>query len=219
MSITPYATADELKAKMGIQNVAQYDSILGDIMDAATVAIDNYCQRPVDGFSMAATATAREFVGDGSGVIRVDPFVEITVIEVKPTYNGSYETWALSDVLKFSGGISRPNFNTPPFTGLMIDPNSTRVDFTSGKGKPPSPTVRTTCKWGFADFTSDYGLKVEAILKMACLAQAGRWFAKVKGGWSDAIAPAGLGMVFYNRQLDGDIQMMLANNGLIDERL
>lgn len=219
MAITPYATADQLKTKLTITNVDKYDSILGDVVNAATVAIDLYCDRPVDGFRMAETATAREFVGDGTGLIKIDPFVEITVIEVKPTYDGSYESWDLSDVQAISGGRARPDFNHPPFTALTITPTSSRVDFTSGKGDLPSPTVRATCKWGFADFTTAYGEKIEAILQMACIAQAGRWFTRAKAGWSDAIAPTGLGTVFYGRELDGDIKMMLSNNGLVDERL
>lgn len=218
-SAVVYATAAQLKVMLQITNVNQYDSILDDVVLAATVAIDNYCQRQIDGFRMASQSTAREFMGDGTGVIRLNPFVEITAIEVKPTFNGSYEAWLLTDVQKFSGSVTRPNFTTPPFTGLLITANSDRVDFTSGKGTPPSPTVKATCKWGFVDFATSYGQKVEAILRMACIAQAGRWFSKAKAGWSDAIAPTGLGTVFYSRELDGDIKMMLSNNGLVDDTL
>lgn len=216
---TVYATGQELKAMLNIENVDKYDSILDDIVLAASIAIDHFCNRQIDGFNAASAASAREFMGDGRGIIRIDPFVVITAIAVKATFNGDYEAWLLSDVQEFSGSHERPNFNNAPFTGLMITPNSSKVDFTSGKGMPSTPTVRATCNWGFVDFATPYGNRVEALLKMACIAQAGRWFARAKAGWSDAIAPAGLGAVFYTKQLDGDIRMMLSNNGLIDETL
>lgn len=222
-----YATPAELRADIG-QETAD-DTVLGRILDAAQIKIDNLCNRP-DGFVADATATARFYKGTGTPVQRIDECVEVTAVGVKDSPSDdetSYTAWTvgtvgttlLADVFPARGDSENPDYTLPaqcgkPFDLLVVGANGSYSEFTGGKwtsrgGFRPSdfthrglPTVKVTAKWG-------YSVTVPADIKEACIMQAARWYKRLASAMADTLASADLGMLLYREKLDPDIAGIL----------
>lgn len=210
-----YATPVELRAQVNM-TTATSDAVLEDIISAAEITINRFTNRP-DGFEADAAATARIYAGSGKPYQFIDETVEVTLVEVKdsPTDTG-YTSWAATDWLGFRGDPRDPNYNFLPYDSLMIDPTGDYAIFLSGSfvtrgGFRPStdinrgvPTVQVTAKWG-------YSVLVPADIHEACIMQASRWFKRLQGAMSDALASGELGTLLYRQSLDPDIKMILVN--------
>lgn len=210
-----YATAAELKPQINKTSTAD-DTILTTLLSAAENTINQFCNR-LDGFLADAAASARRYAGTGKPYQFIDECVEITLVEVKGSATDStYISWASTDWIAFRGDPEDPNFNGLPYTGVMVDPTGDEVLFTSGSfatrgGFRPTtdvrrgaPTVRVTAKWG-------YSVAVPTDIKEACIMQAARWYKRLEGAMSDALASAELGTLLYRQSLDPDIKMILVN--------
>lgn len=210
-----YATAQDLRGQINKLSTAS-DVDLTAILSAAERTINLFCNRP-DGFVALTTATARIYAGSGGTYQSIDECVEISLVAVKnsPT-DSTYTSWAAGDWIPFRGDPKDPNFNGLPYTMLMIDPTGDQAVFTGGKynnlrGFRPDaisqrgvPTVQVTAKWG-------YSVAVPADIKEACIMQAARWYKRLEGAMSDALASAELGQLLYRQSLDPDIKMILVN--------
>jgi hypothetical protein len=222
-----YGTVADLRAR--IERTRGTDDVwLLQLLTAASRSIDNACNRRLDGFVTAAVATARTFPGSGLAVQRIDECTSATLVEVKdsPTDTG-YTAWAATDWLLFRGDPSWPEFNIPPFDGLMATAGGERAVFTSGQmgaasamdwafasSRVPSrlshnprggravPTVRVTARWGYAD-------ACPAEIHEAAIMQAARWYKRMQGAMSDTLADGELGMLLYQKSLDPDIRRIL----------
>ncbi len=198
-----YASLAELK--LLVKKGDGDDPALAVILDGAENAIDRFCHRP-EGF--VAAEGEKLYSGNGTPMLRIDDCVSVTRLEVKE-YAGSdsYVEWDEDDYLLASGDVRYPNFNRVPHTLLIVDPSGSRSVFTSGKrvyGQEAyaEPTVKMTGLWGYAE-------AVPAQIKTATIMQAVRWFNRLRGGMSDALASAELGQVLYVSQLDPDVAMIL----------
>lgn len=208
-----YATAAELRAQMNKTSTAD-DSILATILSAAERTINRFSNRP-DGFEADAAASARRYAGSGKPYQSIDECVSITLVEVKnsPT-STSYTTWATTDWIPIRGDPEDPNYNGLPYTMIMVDPTGSQSIFYSGSfvtrgGFRPTtdvhrgvPTVRVTAKWGFS-------VAVPDDIHEACIMQAARWYKRLEGAMSDALASAELGTLLYRQRLDPDVAMIL----------
>lgn len=210
----PYCSLAELKA--AITKVSgDADSTIEIVIEAASRAIDRFCNRP-DGFLAVATATARIYTGSGRGSQRIDECTSITLVEVKASVTDStYTAWAVSDWYAGTGDPLRPNFNKVPYTLLIVNPTGSYSYFVGGhygglrgfrtesdsEALRGTPTVRVTAKWGYATI-----LPIQ--IKMACIAQSGRWYKRLGSSFADAVGSADMGQMFY-KSLDADLAFIL----------
>ena len=208
-----YATPAELRAiGLGGKTATtgpSSDANLQIALDAATDAINGLCNRP-DGFVALSVATPRTYTGSGRAHQWIDECVAVTLVEAKesPT-DTAYVAWAITDWQAFSGDPKSPDFNSLPYDGLMIVPDSTYASFISGRfGQSATPTIRVTAKWGYA-------VTCPARVKQACIAQAARWVKRGEGAWNDALASANMGTLLYLKEIDPDIKLMLVNARLV----
>ena len=212
-----YATVNELRNQ--IDKTGKTDDVeLAALLDAASEAINNYCNRP-DGFRSDSTASARVYTGSGDTVQYIDECTSISNVAVKTSATAtSYTDWESDDYIEFAGSPNRPDFQPTakgkPYTALMIEPGGDYSHFTSGqytalRGFRPEfnrtrgvPTVEVTAKWGYA-------ATVPPPIKQACITQASRWYKRGQSAWADAVGSPELGQMFYRKQLDPDVKHLL----------
>ena len=218
-----YCTLAELKAQPGITGTGD-DAVLTLAISAAAAAIDAFCNRP-DGFKAlsVADATTRTYTGSGGPVQFIDECTAVLNVYVKDSSTETtYTAWAATDWIAFSGDPERADFNRTPYTALMVDPNGTYAEFTSGlvasrPGFSPStdhlrtrgwPTVQVKARWGYAN-------TIPAQVQEANVLQALRWFKRGQSGGADATTGPEFGQLLYRKVLDPDIEMMLVNSRLV----
>jgi len=216
-----YAIAAELRTqidKTGTTGAAS-DTALAVILAGVSESIDRLLNHP-DGFYADSIATARLYAGSGGIWQRIDECAAITAVAVKDSVtDSSYTSWSSSDYIPCSGDPKDPDFNSLPYTALMIDPNGDYSHFTGGKyaGTPgfkpiestwrSVPTVRVTARWG-------YQLQTPPLIKQACIAIAASWFKQGEGGWAgDALASTDFGQLIYNAE-NSMVRKMLENSRL-----
>lgn len=224
--MTSYASIAELK----LQIEKSGSSGAGDptnlqlLLDAATTAINRFCNRP-DGFVAIAIASARLYSGSGGPWQWIDECAEVTLVEVKtsPT-DTTYTAWAATNWIPFTGDPNEPDFNHTPYQAIMVLPNQPYSFFTSGRfnqqrGFQPdysvsrgSPTVRVTAKWGYA-------LVCPTPIKEGCLIQAARWFKRGESSWADSLASSELGQLMFTKELDPDVRHLLEGGRFIKPAL
>lgn len=211
-----YATVTELKNRIN-KTGTDDDTTLAALLEAASTAINNYCNRP-DGFIADAAATARIYSGSGQPTQAIDECTSITLVAVKdsPT-DTTYTSWATTDWDAFGGDPHNPDFQPTakgkPYTGLMYA-NSDYSVFTSGrfislKGfadpertRRSVPTVQITAKWGYAT-------TAPGPVREACIMQAARWYKRAQAAYSDTLAMPDTGTLMFRKILDPDIQHIL----------
>ena len=217
-----YCTLASVKARMQKADT-DADAFLPMIIDAASRAIDNFCNRP-DGFEASDAAIARYLSGNGRAVLLIDECVEIIAVAVKDAATDTaYTAWQTpttnmagdGDWLAFSGAPENPDFDSLPYESLMTDLNGDYRTFTSGRylglrGFRPEgdasrsvPTVQVTAKWGYA-------INVPDAIKEACIMQVIRWYKREQGAMASALASAELGTLDLFRTLDPDFEFILA---------
>jgi hypothetical protein len=197
-----YATIAEVKAQIN-KTQADDDAVLTAMITAASLAIDNFCNR-LDGFEAVDPATARTYAGDGKAWHEMDDAAAVTLVEVKDSMtDASYTSWAATDWLAFTGDPERPNFNRLPYTAIMVAVNGEYAAFLNGKlGAISQPTVRITAQWGYA-------LTVPDPIKQATITQVARWYKRGESGWSDVLASGELGQLFYQKMIDPAVKFIL----------
>ena len=213
-----YASVDELKTL--VKKGDGDDTALGIILDGAEDAIDRFCRRP---YGFVATSGVNLYRGSGTAVQPIDECVSISKVEVKDAPSDTaYVEWAVTDYTYGSGDPRWPEFNRTPYTMLIIAAGGDYSVFTSGRytwrsGFPPDadsptdrgvPTVRVTATWGYA-------ATVPNQIKVASIMQAIRWYNRLRGGMSDALASGELGQILYTRELDPDVAMILERGRFI----
>src|SRR5512139_528022 len=210
-----YCTTAELRTQIekSGNTGAGSDAALGIIIEAASRAIDQYCNRP-DGFVAPAAAAARVFAGQGKPYLLIDECAAITTVAVKDSASDTtYTAWAAGDWLAACCEPESPDFNHTPYDLLLALPTGNYSVFTNGsytgkRGFPPetetpfmSPTVQVSARWGYA-------LTVPGAIKEACIALSARWWKQGTGAWADTLASPDLGQLIYRKE-NVDIRMML----------
>jgi hypothetical protein len=215
--MTSYAAPAELRTQIDKSGNtgSSSDTNLQILLDAATAAIDQYCGRP-DGFTADTSASARVFVGRGQPWLYIPECTAITALAVKDSVSDDdYTAWASDDYIAASGSYENPDYNSTPYTLLIVDPDGTGgyADFTNGytrglRGFRPTstlrakPTVQVTAKWG-------YSTTAPASVKQACLIIASRYFKRGESAWADAAASGELGQLMYRQGIDPEAKQLL----------
>jgi len=200
-----YATVPELRSHMD-KKVTTDDATLLQILTAASLSIDRACNHK-DGFVALPKATVKVFPGSGTNWQWIDECVSTSLVRVKTSATDVWTTWVApvgataGDYIACTGDDRYPEFNRTPYTALLIDPNG---DYSIWYASGPYPTVEVTAKWGYA-------LTVPDDIRMACIAQAARWYKRGQSAWSDALASSELGMLLYQQSLDPDIKRLLVD--------
>ena len=197
-----WASVSELPSQINKQSTLS-DTDLGLLLTAAENTINRFCNRP-DGFLADSVASARLYSGSGKDYLTIDETPEITAVGAKESIgDATFTAWAITDWLAYSGSRRFPNFNATPYTGLMVNPNGDYSRFFSGNVSG-FPMVQITAKWGAY-------VTIPTELKEASIMQATRWFKRLEGAMSDALASGELGQLLYRQSLDPDIKMILVS--------
>lgn len=222
MAGSRYTTVEDVKRRM--QKTDDEDDLtIFSLIQAAENAVDNFCNRP-DGFLADATASARYYTGNGRAFLLIDECVAVTEVAVKDAASDTgYTAWNSpttnmandGDWLAFSGDLENPDFNSLPYDSLMVDPTGDESVFTSGRflglrgfrpegtrGRSVS-TVRVTANWGYA-------VTAPAEIAEAAAMQATRWYKRLQGAMTSALASPEMGTIEVYRTLDPDIEFILA---------
>lgn len=198
---------------------AKYALIAPFFLDSAVKHIENVTHRQ---WVADSTATARLFTGNNGQVIKIDEAVQITNVEFKYNFTDTtYTAMTANDYIAFTGSEDSPDFNSTPYTKLMINPNG---DFTywpkvSSFGSflwddktidkyPLYPSIQVTAKWGYAVSAPD-------VIKTAIITQATRWIKRAEGAYGDAIGNIDTGKILFVNRMDVDIKTILKDGGLI----
>lgn len=215
-----YATKAQLRAQIEKSGTsgAGADANLDLLLEAASEAVDGFCNVPTGKFVADSTASARQYAAKGGPVLMIEDCISITLVEAKTDIVGSYVSWAAADWIAFTGSPRFPDFNTLPYTGIMVTANGGYSFFPSGRAnswpgfmpleddvariKRGLPTVRVTAKWGIA--TTAPSRVIEATL-----VQAARWFKRGEAAWADTVASPDMGTLQYRKALDPDVEAML----------
>lgn len=207
-STISYATATELKAQIDKTTTRGItDADLQLILDAAARAIDNFTGRRQDGYEAPAVAVARVFSGSGMTYqwLQSDA-VEITEVAVKDSgTDDDYTVWDTTDWIAFSGDPLCPDYNSLPYTAIMVDPTGDETLFTRWRGVP---TVQITARWGYAETVPD-------AIKQATIMQATRWYKRLQSAMADGLGSAELGLLVYAKPIDPAIDMLLRQGRFI----
>jgi hypothetical protein len=210
-----YATPSDLRLQIGkISTVSDGD--LTTILSAAERNINRAVNRP-DGFEAVVAATTRTYSGSGKPYQFVDECISITTVAVKDSATDTtYDTWNAADWIACSGDPKYPDFNNLPYDLILVDATGDESIFTSGRYtvrggfRPTSsvsrgvPTVQITARWGYSATAPDD-------IHEACIMQAARWFKRLEGAMSDALATGELGTLLYRQSLDPDIKRLLVD--------
>jgi hypothetical protein len=218
-----YETLANLKAQMNKSNTDQ-DGVISLTLDAASTAIDNFCNRP-DGFRADSNATPRIYRGSGRNWQNIDECTEVTLVAVKDSATDTtYTAWAAGDWIPFSGDPDDADFNSTPFDALLVDPTGDQSWFTGRGGlrdryfrgsdipftsrdlgrssTARAPTVQVTARWGYADETPEP-------IREATAMQATRWFKRLEGAMASVLATEDLGTLELFKALDPDVKFIL----------
>lgn len=152
----PYATVAELKGWIGNVNDASEDTRLTLALDAASEAIDDYCNRR---FTTDAVASSRIFHPYRDGTLWLDDVAETASLVVKTDEDadGVYETtWAASD------------YAVEPANALATGRPVSHLLAVGSRAFPPGPRhrVQVSAKWGWP--------ATPRKVKQACLILAAR---------------------------------------------
>ena len=189
------------------------DAALGVIIEAVSRSIDKFCNRP-DGFVALSQGVARYYTGQGQAHLLIDECTSISAVAVKDSATDTtYTAWATTDWQACTGDPRSPDWNSTPYTMLMVLPTGSYSVFVSGqtgymRGFRPTneevrnvPTVKVTATWGYAT-------TCPPAIKEAAIALSARWFKQGQSGWADTLASVDLGQLIYQRE-NNDIRMML----------
>lgn len=155
----PYATLDELKAYLSMQEDSRFDVPLQQALESVGEEIEQYCNRQ---FNKVTVASARVFIVDNSRHVIVADFWTISglVIEYAPA-GGSYTTVSASsyELHPLDGVVDgQPGW---PYNKIVPTVNGSWIPARGGR-------LRVTAQWGWN--------AVPAPVKQACLIMAGATF-------------------------------------------
>lgn len=189
-----YASLGDLKSAIRITDTDS-DGLLQIALDAATSAIDEHCDRT---FVASALASARVFEPVNGRVVTDDFY----------TTSGLIVSVAGTVIPVAVPGVSAGYTLTPenaaasgePYTGFYYQ--SFPLSAWPLMFAVQRATATVTAKWGYA-------LDVPAAVKMACLLQASRWFARRNSPYGIAGSPEAGSELRLLAKLDPDVAVML----------
>lgn len=197
MAFVPYATSDELQAWAQVPGLAKAEQI-ELVLDAASRAVDEWCQRHFWQDGTIAVPVARTFATRTSRVVELGPFNDLSAV-VAPVLatdvdgDGTFETaWTAGDwqALPYNPRDGWPHTSIYAVESLRFPCGATgRVD-----------RVQVTGVWGWPS--------VPPPVKTATLIKATRLLTRMQSPNGIAGVDA-FGPVRINRNEDGDVVSLL----------
>lgn len=134
-----YATIADIKGVLGITSTTD-DTVMRKQAEAASRAIDNYCNR-----RFYVTSETKTF--DGATKLWLPDLLSITTLKTDEGNDGTFEnTYATTDYIKYGGGLE-DSLNKLPYTRLEINPEGDYASFASGY----KVGVQIVGTWGYGD--------------------------------------------------------------------
>ena len=199
-----YVTVAEIKADIPDSPLFDvtddtYDTVLGNMVTAASRLIDRYVGGWDNYFYPSTDSQTRYFDGSGEEIQYIDPAVSITSVAVSESggrASADYTTWTNdTDYFVFPYNYSSLGM---PIMGLAVD-NDSGSKGTFGMTKKG---VKVTGIFG-------YSVTPPADVEQACKIQAVRFFMRSKQGYQDAAANPSMGEMYYMKELDPDVKVLL----------
>jgi hypothetical protein len=220
-----YASTADLESVTNM-DATKYGVLMQLALDTAAEHINNLTNRSYGGYVADASASTRLFVGNGTGVLRIDEATDIISIAAKTSYTDTtYTNWLTTDWIPFRGDDRFPVFGTPaittkPYTRIMV--NDTTGDYTQfpngytgtswsgfasdryyeSNNSVYQPTVQVTAKWGYAT-------AVPNTIKFCTLILAARLAKRAQANFADVTGNAEIGDLRYVNEIDKDVKAML----------
>ena len=202
-----YGTTDQLIVRINLRTaptVAQL-VMLGELIEAASRAIDSACRRPVDAFAAAGGASAMYYTAEGLPYLRITPCQSITSVAVKASLTATtYTAWTTpttplagdGDWIPCAGNAESPTFGILPYTLLLIDVNGDYAVFLDGGA---TPVVMVTATWGTET-------AVPAEIRELTLMQTALWLKSFQGSGSDTLGSLNFGQIRIKRALSKTVR-------------
>jgi len=193
-----YVSVAEIKADMpdsDIESMSDYDTVLSEMITAASRLIDKEVGGGKDYFDVPTTDTIRYFDGSGEEEQYVDPMISLTSVSVSESggrASSNYTDWTEdTDYYVWPYNYSALN---KPIEKLIVD------NFAGSKGKFYSVKkgIKVTGRFGYSDNPPDDIVQAVKITVM-------RWFMRSKQAYQDTSASAELGQLMYTKSLDPDV--------------
>ena len=199
-----YVTVAEIKADIPDSPLfdvtdSTYDSVLGNMVTAASRLIDRYVGGWDNYFYPTTDAQTRYFDGSGEEQQYIDPMVSLTSVAVSESGGRAvtdYTTWTV-DTDFFVSPYNYASIGMP-IMSLVIDNDA------GSKG-----TWGTTRKGVQVTGVFGWSATPPEDIEQACKIQAVRWFMRAKQGYQDAGANQNLGEMYYMKELDPDVKTIL----------
>ena len=199
-----YVTVSEIKADIPDSPLfdvtdSTYDSVLGNMVTAASRLIDRYVGGWDNFFYPTTDDQTRYFDGSGEEQQYIDPMVSLTSVAVSESGGravSDYTTWT-NDTDFFVSPYNYASIGMP-IMSLVIDNDA------GSKG-----TWGTTRKGVQVTGVFGWSATPPADIEQACKIQAVRWFMRAKQGYQDAGANQNLGEMYYMKELDPDVKTIL----------
>lgn len=208
-----YASVIEFKQQVPLAG-NQSDNALQFLLDTATDQINTFCKRP-DGFVAQVTFSARLYSLSGFYFVITDEFTELEKVYLKDSFTSDFEEIEISTVIPFAGSNVSPKFNRKPYTGIMLQNPSNRVNYRVDNSSfgpigdhPIFPQVQVFAKWGYSE-------DVPNPVKLACIIQASRWLKRSQGAWQDSMASAEFGEMTITQVIDPTVKEILMLGGFV----
>lgn len=196
-----YVTVAEIKADMpdsDISSLSDYDSVIDEMIESASLLID----REVGGWSgyfSSTAASTRYFDGSGEEEQWVDSLVSLTSVSVSEgggrcstcytdwTRNTDYYTWPYNST-----------DTGDPIQKLVVDNDSG----SKGKFYEVKKGIKVSGVFGYSSTPPDDIVQAVKIQVM-------RWFMRSKQAYQDTSASERLGQMLYTQELDPDVKRLL----------
>lgn len=198
-----YCTTADVKGALvetlGSSTDTTYDSLIGTLITSASRAIDGYVGQEDNYFYPSTDATTRYYDGNNSHTLKIDDYTSITALGVAE--NGGvastdYVAWSSTDYFTYPYNASAKG---KPYNALVVDLEN------GEKGYFPNfrKAVKVTAVFG-------YSTTPPADVKQACITMTLRYFMRAKSAYQDAGANPAMGQMFYVRELDPDVKVLLS---------
>ncbi len=211
-----YATVDQLRVRAQIQSALDVEktTMLTEILEASSRAIDHTCKKADDYFVVPTVASLMYLTAYGESFLRISPCIAITTVSVKASRTATtYVDWDTpstvmagdGDWIPARGDAQDPTYATLPYNLLIIDRNGDYATFLNGAG---APVVKILATWGSQS-------TAPADIREACVMQAVKWYKQEQGAMTATLGNYEFGQIKYRRGLDKEVLSILMNGGWI----
>lgn len=202
-----YCTLAELKADLidsGLASSSDYDTVLTDMITAASRLIDREAKRKPGAFAMASTdEETRYYTGSGCAEQWVDELASapsyVGMSEDGKLQSTDYTTVSSTDYFLWPDNASE---DEKPYHRIDLDNinGAFSVFYTFRRG------VKITGVFGYALSTA-----IPSDINKAAIITASRWFKRAQQGYQDSGAVPELGQLRYTKAIDPDVEEILAH--------